>query len=55
MIEKVKTSCCNTGWKRIGRAHFICVKCKRDVTTEIVLVYQVLEDEAKNNTNQLKP
>lgn len=30
---------------RVGRAHYICPECKRDVTIQIVLMYEALESD----------
>jgi hypothetical protein len=30
---------CYSHIKKLGRAHWICAKCKRDVSLEVVLAY----------------
>lgn len=44
-IENVKTLCCNTDWYRKSRANFRCTECDKDVTLEIMLLYQALNEE----------
>lgn len=41
----IKTSCCNAEWYRKGRADFRCKQCEKDVTLEIVLIYDALEKD----------
>jgi Zn finger protein HypA/HybF involved in hydrogenase expression len=41
-IVKYKTPCCNAKWIRQSRANFRCKKCNKDVTLEVILVYQAL-------------
>lgn len=41
-ISKAKTLCCQAGWYRKSRADFRCKKCDKDVTLEIMLLYQAL-------------
>lgn len=37
--EKIKTTCCNSEWYVKSRANFRCKKCDKDVTLEIMLIY----------------
>lgn len=41
-IAGVKTMCCKAKWYRKSRANFRCVKCEKDVTLEIMLLYKSL-------------
>ena len=41
-IKKIKTTCCKTSWYRKGRANYRCEKCNKDVTLEIVLIYDAI-------------
>lgn len=43
-ITEAKTTCCNAKWYRKSRANFRCQKCNRDVTLEIVFLYQALSE-----------
>lgn len=43
-IAEEKTMCCDAKWHRKSRANFRCLKCDRDVTLEIVLLYQALSE-----------
>ena len=47
-IEKAKTLCCNAEWYAKGRADFRCKKCDKDVTLEIVLLYEAMEPVNQN-------
>jgi tRNA(Ile2) C34 agmatinyltransferase TiaS len=42
-LENYKTLCCKAKYYRKGRANYRCKKCDKDVTLELVLLYQVLE------------
>lgn len=33
--------------KRLGRAHYVCPKCGRDLTLELVLIAECLEKEKR--------
>ncbi len=41
-IAEAKTMCCKTKWYRKSRANFRCEKCEKDVTLEIMFLYQAL-------------
>lgn len=43
-ISEVKTMCCKADWYRKSRANFRCNKCEKDVTLEIMLLYQALSE-----------
>lgn len=43
-IEQVKTMCCEAAWYRKSRANFRCKKCDKDVTLELMLIYQAMLD-----------
>ena len=43
-LEDYKTLCCNAKYYRKGRANYRCKKCDGDVTLELMLLYQVLEN-----------
>jgi tRNA(Ile2) C34 agmatinyltransferase TiaS len=43
-IEKYKPPCCNVGWYVKSRANFRCKKCGKDVTMEVLFLYQAMED-----------
>jgi hypothetical protein len=45
--EEIKTSCCKSRYKRLGTCHYICSKCKRDVSLEVFLIWECLEVEKK--------
>jgi len=45
-IEDYKTRCCGSRWYRKGRADYRCEKCNRDITLELVLLMQALEEES---------
>lgn len=38
-ITKAKTLCCDADWYIKSRADFRCEKCERDVTLEIMFLY----------------
>jgi len=42
---KSRTRCCSSPWVKKGRARYECTKCKKDVTLEIVLLYEALYDK----------
>ena len=41
-IAEAKTMCCKAKWYRKSRANFRCEKCKKDVTIEVMFLYQAL-------------
>jgi len=41
-IAEAKTMCCKAKWYRKSRANFRCEKCEKDVTLEIMFLYQAL-------------
>jgi hypothetical protein len=41
-IAEAKTICCKAKWYRKSRANFRCEKCDKDVTLEIMFLYQAL-------------
>ncbi len=41
-IAKVKTRCCKAKWYSKSRANFRCKNCGKDVTIEIMMIYQAL-------------
>lgn len=43
-ITKAKTLCCKAEWYRKSRANFRCKKCDKDVTLEIMFLYQALTE-----------
>jgi hypothetical protein len=44
-LEENKTMCCNAEWYVKSRANFRCKECERDVTIEILLLHQAIEDQ----------
>jgi hypothetical protein len=44
-LEKYKTMCCNAEWYVKSRANFRCKKCDQDVTLEVMLLHQAIEDQ----------
>jgi len=44
-MEKWKSSCCNSPYKKLGRAKYVCAKCKKDVTLELTWYHQALTRE----------
>ena len=46
-LENYKTLCCNAKWYRKGKGNCRCEKCDKDVTLDLMLIYQVLEHEKK--------
>ena len=42
-MDKVKTLCCKADWYRKSRGNFRCKKCEKDVTLEIVFLYEALD------------
>ena len=45
-IAEAKTMCCKAKWYRKSRANFRCEKCEKDVTLEIMFLYQALIERA---------
>lgn len=43
-LKGYKTLCCNSEWHRKGRANYRCNKCDADVTLDILLIYQALDE-----------
>ena len=41
-IVEYKTLCCKAEWVRKSRANFRCKKCDKDVTLEIMYLYEAL-------------
>ena len=48
-LEDYKTLCCNAETVRHGRADIRCAKCGKDVTLEMVLIYEASEDAEDDN------
>ena len=44
-IEKLKTICCKAEYKRIGRANYICAKCKKDVSLELIFLMDIINEQ----------
>ena len=42
IVEEIKTPCCNSDWYRKGRLDFRCKKCDKDITLDIILIYESL-------------
>ena len=47
-IKEHKTLCCKSGWYVKSRANFRCDKCDRDVTLELLLLHQSIENQNQN-------
>ena len=43
-VAKAKTTCCKADWYIKGRANFRCTKCEKDVTLEMVLLYEAISE-----------
>lgn len=43
-VENIKTFCCNSRFKRIGRLNYVCEGCNKNVTLDIVLSIGALND-----------
>ena len=43
-IAKAKTLCCKAKMYRKSRANFRCKKCNKDVTLEVMFLYQALTE-----------
>ena len=54
-IFKVKTMCCESTWYIQSRANYRCSNCQGDVTFEIVLLSQAIEDSTKLKSTKNKP
>ena len=51
----VKTMCCKSTWHVKSRANFRCDKCGKDVTLEIVLLAQAVEEAETLKSVKQKP
>jgi tRNA(Ile2) C34 agmatinyltransferase TiaS len=51
----VKTVCCESTWHRKSRANYRCNKCGRDVTLEIFLLVQAVEEAETLKSVKQKP
>jgi hypothetical protein len=51
----VKTMCCKSTWHRKSRANYRCNKCGGDVTLEIVLLVQAVEEAETLKSVKQKP
>lgn len=40
--------------ERLGRAHYICPECKRDVTMRVLLLFEAMEESKKLNAEKAK-
>lgn len=43
-MDLTKTICCNSKWYRKSRVNFRCKECGKDVTLEVVLLYEELQN-----------
>lgn len=50
-IENHKTSCCKAPWKIASRANYRCTNCNNDVTLEILLLANLIEDGNHDGNN----
>jgi|GEM_PF-3694003 len=44
MDERIANPCCDADYKQEGRASYICCECGKDITIEIILIYQALNN-----------
>ena len=47
-MKEIKSLCCNAKIIRKGRADLRCEKCGKDVTLEIVMLYDLIIDTQEN-------
>ncbi len=45
IMRPYRTSCCKAKYKAVGRAHWVCEKCGKDVSMEVVLFYNCMATE----------
>jgi hypothetical protein len=45
IMRSYRTSCCTAKSKGVGRAHWVCEKCGKDVSMEVVLFFDCMAKE----------
>lgn len=55
IFNKVKTMCCESSWCIKSKLDYRCNKCGKDVTFEIVLLCQAIEESKELKSTKNKP
>lgn len=47
-LHKYKTNCCKSKWIYKEKGYYVCEKCNKDVTLEIVYLVKLLDKDVSN-------